>query len=190
VEDGVTNVYRQDYNAENRLASVALVSGNCETPGDVLQSWVFTYDGDGNKVKQDYFDGTTNLTTLYFFGGAYEVRNPGSLDQSTLRCYAIAGMTVAMQDETILKFFLSDHLGSIVAVLDDAGAILSEQRYLPFGEVRADVGSITQTDFGYTFQRSLPDMGLMDYKAKWKNPSCMITKLNQRLGSTTRVNYC
>ncbi len=54
-----------------------------------------------------------------------------------------------------------------MAVLDDQGAVLSEQRYLPFGAVRDDVGTITQTDFGYTFQRALPDTGLMDYKARF-----------------------
>jgi RHS repeat-associated protein len=52
-------------------------------------------------------------------------------------------------------------------VLDDSGAVLSEQRYLPFGQVREDVGAITQTDFGYTFQRNLPDTGLMDYNARF-----------------------
>jgi hypothetical protein len=55
-------------------------------------------------------------------------------------------------------------------VLDDQGAVLSETRYLPFGEVRTDVGTISQTDFSYTFQRNLPDTGLMDYKARFYSP--------------------
>jgi len=38
--------------------------------------------------------------------------------------------------------------------LDASGNLLSEQRYLPFGGVRDDVGTITQTDFGYTSQRA------------------------------------
>ena len=55
--------------------------------------------------------------------------------------------------------------------LDDQGAVLSETRYLPFGAVRDDVGTLSQTDFGYTFQRSLPDTDLMDYKARFYDPS-------------------
>jgi hypothetical protein len=43
----------------------------------------------------------------------------------------------------------------MVEVTIEDGALLSEQRYLPFGQVRPDVGSITQTDFGYTGQRDL-----------------------------------
>ncbi|HXF84638.1 MAG TPA: RHS repeat-associated core domain-containing protein [Anaerolineales bacterium] len=48
---------------------------------------------------------------------------------------------------------------------------MSEQRYLPLGQIRADPTPITQTDFGYTGQRALPDTGLMDYKARFYSPS-------------------
>jgi len=44
---------------------------------------------------------------------------------------------------------LRTSLGSLLAVTDASGTLTTQQRYLPFGEVRADVGSITQTDFGY-----------------------------------------
>jgi RHS repeat-associated protein len=47
----------------------------------------------------------------------------------------------------------------------------SEQRYLPFGEVRTDVGTaITQTDFGYTGQRNKAYINLMDYRARFYSP--------------------
>lgn len=70
-----------------------------------------------------------------------------------------------------------------MGVTDASGVLTAETRYLPsrtlrpravfasgVGEVRLSVGSITQTDFGYTFQRSLPEMGLMDYKARMYDP--------------------
>ena len=56
---------------------------------------------------------------------------------------------------------------------DASGALLSETRYLPFGEVRDEVGTINQTDYGYTGQRNLDaqpttySLGLMDYKAQF-----------------------
>jgi hypothetical protein len=79
---------------------------------------------------------------------------------TTRKYYSIAGQPVAMTTCTGgtcagLSYFLTDHLGSVVAVLNSTGTILSEQRYLPFGQVRSDVGTITQTDFGYTGQRGL-----------------------------------
>jgi len=68
-------------------------------------------------------------------------------------------------------YYLTDHLGSMIAALDSSGSLLSQQRYLPFGEVRADVGAITQTDFGYTSQRNLAELGLMDYRARFYSPA-------------------
>ena len=41
---------------------------------------------------------------------------------------------------------------------------------MPFGAVRDDVGTLSQTDFTYTFQRNLPDVGLMDYRARFYSP--------------------
>ena len=39
------------------------------------------------------------------------------------------------------------------------------------GEIRIDVGSISSTEYGYTFQRNLPDTGLVDYKARAPAPT-------------------
>ncbi len=35
-------------------------------------------------------------------------------------------MTIAMDDGSGLKYLLTDHLGSIVAITDDSGTIVSE----------------------------------------------------------------
>ncbi|MCW5874158.1 MAG: hypothetical protein KIS88_05880 [Anaerolineales bacterium] len=52
---------RQTYNAENRLSSLS----------DGTDTWSFTYDGDGRRVRQV---GPTGEVTHYV-GGAYEVRD-------------------------------------------------------------------------------------------------------------------
>ena len=103
----------------------------------------------------------TPVFTEYFMGGAYEVA-----DSAVKKYYAIAGMTVAMQDGSGLQYLLTDHLGSIVAVTDASGTLTSQQRYLPFGEVRSDVGSIAETDLAYTGQRAVDSLGLLDYHAR------------------------
>jgi RHS repeat-associated protein len=85
--------------------------------------------------------------------------------------YSFAGQSIALRDATGLQYFLRDHLGSVLAVLGEDGTLIGEQRYLPFGEVRADVGSITQTDFGYTGQRYVAGLDLMDYHARFYSSS-------------------
>jgi len=57
-----------------------------------------------------------------------------------------------------------------VAVLDDQGVVESEQRYLPYGGERYAAG-IDETDYGYTGQRDLQDLGLMDYNARFYSPT-------------------
>jgi RHS repeat-associated protein len=58
-------------------------------------------------------------------------------------------------------------------------ALISQQRYLPFGAVRTNVTiayplgtpNSPNTDYGYTGQRNLDDeIGLMDYKARFYSP--------------------
>src|SRR5574341_1150759 len=167
MENGVT--YKQSYNAENRLSSVQqIASGTCASPTTFSAQWDFAYDGDGTRVSQLYtpYDANGNpqtpVLTVYFMGGAYEVT--GSVVR---KYYAIAGMTVAMRDGSGLKYLLTDHLGSVVGVTDSSGTLISQQRYLPFGQVRQDVGSISQTDFGYTGQRANSYIKLLDYKSRW-----------------------
>ncbi|NWG75742.1 MAG: hypothetical protein HXY24_14270 [Rubrivivax sp.] len=158
VEGGV--IYKQYYNAENRISSIAKVNGNCET-FTVIESWSYAYDGactersrsDGVRVGEAYFLGTTLTSTKsYYFGGAYETHS----DSTIRKYYSLTGQTFAMRDAEGLKYFLTDHLGSTLAVLDSSGTVLSETRYMPFGAVRDDVGIISKTDFTYTFQRNMP----------------------------------
>ena len=161
------------------MSGFTLVSGlgeagvqDCVTPEETLKTWMFTYDGVGVKVKQVYTEGESVLITYYYAGGSYEVQTDGTTE-TLKQYYSIAGMTVAVRAGDDWSYFLTDHLGSVVGVTDDVGALISEARYMPFGEVRdlgEQVNGITQTDFGYTFQRNMPDTGLMDYKARSYDP--------------------
>ncbi len=68
----------------------------------------------------------TPVPTLYFMGGLCE-----ETDGVATKYYATAGMTVAMHDASGMKYLLTDHLGSVDAVADANGNLLSQQRYLP-----------------------------------------------------------
>jgi hypothetical protein len=110
--------YVQEFNPENRLSLVKRVSGPCGTPGTIDEQWVFTYDGDWTRVSQMHSFGTTVTTTRYYFGGEYETSDNPS---AAKKYYSFAGQTIVMDDGSGLKNFLSDHLGSMSAVLDDNG---------------------------------------------------------------------
>jgi RHS repeat-associated protein len=177
VEEGKT--YKQTYNAENRIASIMkLRSGACGDVNLVLETkWDFAYDGDGTRMATliTPYDETTGLPltpsyTSYYFGGAYEIRSDGAI----FKYYNFQGQSIVneydpIEDEWKLSYLLTDHLSSVVAVTDASGALLSQQRYLPFGGERTNIGAISQTDYGYTGQRDL-DMGLIDYKFRFYSP--------------------
>jgi hypothetical protein len=65
VENGV--VYKQYYNAENHISSIAKVDGNCET-FTVIESWSFAYDGDGVRTMTVHDAGGNISITRYYFG--------------------------------------------------------------------------------------------------------------------------
>jgi len=121
---------------------------------------------DGIKVKQEYTDSNGTLTTYYYAGGSYELQTDGSAE-TVRQYYALAGVTAGMREGTTFYFFLTDHLGSVVGITDSTGTMVSTTRYSPFGEIRTDVGTVSQTDYGYTFQRNVSGIGLLDYKARY-----------------------
>ncbi len=181
MENGVS--WTHTYNAENRLAS--MTNGRVtqwSTPVTMprtefadnqtvgVTTWLFSYDGDGTLVGQLVTDGVTATHTAFFMGGGTEVISDG-VTETVRKYYSLAGQTFGMSDNGVMKYLISDQLGSTVSITDNTGGVLSETRYMPFGEPRADVGSITQTDKTYTGQRDVPDTGLMDYRARLYSPS-------------------
>jgi RHS repeat-associated protein len=174
IEDGVA--FKHTYNTENRISSIMkLASGTCTDQNPVLATkWDFAYDGDGVRTSTltTPYDASgapqTATLTSYFFGGAYEVRS----DNTTIKYYSFAGQTI-MNDGSGLKYLLTDHLGSVVAITDDQGDLISQHRYLPFGGTRElpNQPASGLTDYGYTGQRDLDDgLGLMDYKFRFYSP--------------------
>jgi RHS repeat-associated protein len=161
IENGVH--YSHGYNSENRLANV--------TNTDTGESWSFTYDGDGARVKEVYDDGVNApITRLFLFGGLYERSDDGTTTTRT-KYYSLGGQRAYRVDDGDLHFLVTDHLGSTVAVIDASGGLLSEQRYEPFGAARFTGGVADQTDFGYTGQRAYPGFGLADYNARFYSPT-------------------
>jgi hypothetical protein len=78
-------------------------------------------------VRQTNPDGTS---TLLLFDGLYEVSlDAGGQQTGAKRYYAIGGSPIALRDESGMFYLLTDRQGSVVAVLDGAGAAVAEQRY-------------------------------------------------------------
>lgn len=82
--------------------------------------------------------------------------------------YLLDGRRVAMRQGDVVYYLHGDHLGSTTLTTDQTGAVVAEQRYLPYGELRWTGGALP-TDFTFTGQRS-EAFGLLDYNARYYDP--------------------
>lgn len=106
-----------------------------------------------------------NGISTYYAGRHYnlEVNGATSVVQKT---YAFGSMTIAVRTDGVLKWLLSDHLGSTSITANEDGTLNSEIRYSAFGEVRYSSGT-TPTDYQYTNQLNQEDIGLYYYVARF-----------------------
>jgi len=111
---------------------------------------------------------------------------------TTTQYYCIGGVSVGMKKVEnqipTLSYFLTDHLGSVVGTVSENGALISETRYSSFGEIRTDVGTISATDYGFTFQKVVTGSGLTLCEGAWTiKPAC--TTLSPA-GSSSQIRLC
>jgi len=100
---------------------------------------------------------------------AWVESEPVEVGAAVTKYYAFNGQRVAMRQGDVVYYLHGDHLGSTSLTTDDTGAIVSEVRYLPYGQERWSNGS-SVTDFGFTSQRAEKSFGLMDYNARYYSP--------------------
>jgi len=152
--------YKQDFNIENQLIAVSVMSGGCN--GTVTSLTSFVYDGDGNMVMKINSDGSKTI----YVGGVYEEDRSSSGTLIHTRVYYPAGG--AMRIDGTLYYVLKDQLGSASVVTDSGGNVVGEQRYYPFGETRFTSGTM-YTDKLYTGQRDT-GLGIYYYNARFYSP--------------------
>jgi RHS repeat-associated protein len=153
--------YKQEYDLENRLISVAEVE-NCSDTAQA--STRFVYDGDGNLVMKVNPDDSATI----YIGDIYEVDKSSAGEELGTRTYYPAGG--AMRVDGTLYYILKDHLGSASVVTKANGTPVTgaEARYYPFGEARFDTSAML-TDKLYTGQRDT-GLGIYYYRARFYSP--------------------
>ncbi|HLG13898.1 MAG TPA: RHS repeat-associated core domain-containing protein, partial [Blastocatellia bacterium] len=132
--DGNGNTFT--YNGENKQVSF--------TPaGGVGQSAVYSYDGDGHRVKKVVAVGASAVTTIFVYNAAGQM----------LAEYTTPEQPV--QGGGGVSYLTVDHLGSTRVVTNSAGGVKSRYDYLPFGQELSDSVSGRTTAMGYNAADSL-----------------------------------
>jgi len=171
------------YDAVNQLSAVRKNSQLVSEYG---------YDGDGKRVWSKDYEGypTGELKETIFIGNYYEfvteVRAPepgeGGVCTGTycsyiplifqmprgISYYYADGQRIAMNDKNgVVSYLYGDQLGSVSAVADASGNLVSTTLYEPWGTTRHSQGT-RPTDYAYTGQMQEGDIHF--YNARWYDP--------------------
>ncbi len=117
------------YNATGQMTSRngTLLQWNGDGKPSSIGNVAFTYDGLGTRLKK-----TSGGQTTTYVGSDYEIAPDGTVTK-----YLLGGKQVGTE------FFIlhRDHLGSVRAVTDTAGAEVRSQQHTPFGDQHSVTGT-------------------------------------------------
>jgi len=146
-----------NWNYENQPTSIT-------GPDSVTET--YTYDADNERLTRS----RSGVTTAYLAGSLWEEDSGGA----TRILYSFGGKVIAQRDSSSggsVSYLHGDHLGSISLLTNQAGGLISQQEFDPWGKVRTSVsGSISQTSINYTGQRLDNGTGLLYYHSRYYDP--------------------
>lgn len=145
-----TNTYT--WNARNQLVSI---SGGASAS--------FQYDPFGRRVSK-----TIGGTTQYLYDGANPVQEISGSSASANLLTGGVDEYFQRTDSAGARNFLTDALGSTLALADSTGTLLTQYTFEPFGNTSI-TGAATTNSFAYT-GRELDATGLYFYRARYYNP--------------------
>ncbi len=145
-----TNTYT--WNARNQLVAI---SGGASAS--------FQYDPFGRRMSK-----TTGGTTQYLYDGANPIQEISGTTASANLLTGGVDEYFQRTDSAGARNFLTDALGSTLALTDSTGTLQTSYTFEPFGNATA-TGTATTNSFAYT-GRELDATGLYFYRARYYNP--------------------
>jgi RHS repeat-associated protein len=174
------------YNAANRLVSWGANSSfTYDANGNLTGDGVNTYVWDARNQLASIFGGTMagfqydplgrrisktvdGITTDFLYDGANVAQElSGGIPSANLLTGRLD--QVFARTDTSMRNFLSDRLGSAVALTDSSGAVATQYTYEPFGNTSSS-GSSSSNSFQYT-SRENDGTGVYFYRGRYYNPT-------------------
>ncbi len=163
-----TNTYT--WNPRNQLVAI---SGGASAS--------FQYDPFGRRVSK-----TIGGTTQYLYDGANPVQELSGTAASANLLTGGVDEYFQRTDLAGVRNFLTDALGSTLALADSTGTLQTQYTFEPFGNTSV-TGTATSNSFAYT-GRELDPTGLYFYRARYFNPSLQRFISEDPLGQQGGIN--
>ena len=155
------------YDLLNRLISVT-------KNGTIVAE--YGYDPGGVRVVKKVYQNGVNTDRIHYVFEGTEPIFEKRISDSRVRSYIYAlGRYLARVDGVIgdtqakVYYYHADYAGSIKAVTDQAGRIVYNADYLPFGTQISKSGDFDELR-GFTGKEYDPDIGLYYFNARWYDP--------------------
>ena len=149
IATGETWTYGYDFN--NRLTSAVDRQAN----GALIQQATYRYDVFGNLAEEDVTaaDGTTTSTRYaYDRGKAWAALDGNNSDALETRYLSLGGPdqpAAQIGASGAVGWYLTDRLGSVRQVVNDAGTVLDQIAYDAFGAVTSETNPAQRGGFGF-----------------------------------------
>ena len=163
VRDGVAVTYIQVDDTrmvrlENPDFGVTMYTDLAPATGEATS---LTPNPDGAITAADAWLSHAASTGLVTFAQAQTLPNPGVLLEASLN-------RLLQGEEERVRYLHHDHLGGVVAVTDEQGAVVERTEYYPYGEVRYELGD--SQPYGFTGKEKDQSSGLMYFGARYYDP--------------------
>ncbi|WP_413942693.1 RHS repeat-associated core domain-containing protein [Bdellovibrio sp. HCB-162] len=167
--DSAKESFKFTYNSVNQLTKVEVF----RTPLDTfaIREIKYTYDVLGRRFRKvvsnraNLLDRTTNYDRRYIYNGdhifaeenanfellARYTNNPTNLDDMLAVQITPAGVSAGLASSSKTYYMLRDHIGTLMGVVDNGGALLQSYRYKSFGD-----GMIIINQFGTDISSNPP----------------------------------
>lgn len=171
--------YVFEYDADNKLVYAEKYKNDF-----LLLKARYTYDGLGRRIEKEIIEGSIVSRKSYIYNGdniLLEYNTSGTTPVETARYIGTREI-----DDNLMSikngkpyFFHKDHLGSIVAITNDAGEVVQKNQYSSFGKIlsiknkeRKEIGidGATEKSFAYTGREWDKEIDLYYYRARHYDP--------------------
>ena len=138
----------------------------------ITKTYDIYYGLDEERIKTVYTNGTAIQTRYYF--GSYEktIKADGTIEETDY-IYTPSGLTCmnkTVGSVSTLYYLHTDLLGSITAITNSTGSVVTSYAYTAWGERKLLSGDNTLTDRGYTFHEHLEAFGLINMNGRMYDP--------------------
>lgn len=159
-----------------------LVGRATQYQGPVLE---YHYDAAGAKLRMSNTNGAAN--TKYARGFEYNQSN------QLTRIAMEEGQIIVSGDSYAFQYYLKDHLGNVRMVLNEAGDIIQETEYFPFGMAIPTGGSAAVNKYLYNGKEKQPETEYLDFKWRQYDPAVArffsVDRLSEKFAELTPYQF-